>query len=132
VSRRAELFAYALLVGSVLLGVGLWTALPDRVAVHFGAGGSPDGFVARPVAVVLAPAIGVGTVLLVRHGPEWAGTARSPAVERATVLFVGVTVAALQAFVYAWNLGYRVSPTLVGGVVLLGAALIVASTQIRG
>ncbi|MFB6169336.1 MAG: DUF1648 domain-containing protein [Haloferacaceae archaeon] len=102
--RPADLTAYALLCGSVLLGVVLWPALPARTAVHFGAGGAPDGYLAGPVGVVLVPATSVGAVLLVRHGPTWASSSSGPVVEDASVLFVGVTVAGLRAFVYAWNL----------------------------
>jgi uncharacterized membrane protein len=131
VVRRVDLFAHALLLASGLLGGALWTALPDLMAVHFGPDGRPDGVLAKPVALVLAPAIGSGVVLLVRHGPDWASSATDPAVENATVLFVSVTIAALQVFVYLWNLGHRVSPTLVGGAVLLGAAVLVAYTQLR-
>jgi uncharacterized membrane protein len=132
VPRRADLTAYALLLCAVLLGVVLWSALPERMAVHFGPGGSPDSYVSRPVAVVLAPTVGAGAVLLVRHAPEWTSSSDAPAVESVAVLFVGVTVAGLQTFVYAWNLGARISPALVTGVVLAGAALLVWYVRARG
>jgi uncharacterized membrane protein len=127
VFRRADRFAYALLAGAVLLGLGLWSALPDPMAVHFGADGAVDGVLAKPLAVVLAPAVGAVVVLAVRHAPG----DDSPAVRRATVLFVGVTVAGLQTFVYLWNLGHRVSPALVVGTVLVGAALLVGYAVAR-
>jgi uncharacterized membrane protein len=128
-ARSADLVAYALLVGAALAGLLLWPALPDSMAIHFGAGGEPDSFVAKPVAVVLAPAIGVAAVLLVRYAPEWASRTRSPYVETLSVVFVGSVIAYIQGFVYAWNLGYRLSIWVVLAPVLLAAAAFVAYTH---
>ena len=102
--RSADLVAYTLLVGAALAGVLLWPTLPDSMAIHFGAGGEPDSFVAKPIAVVLAPAIGVASVLLIRYAPEWASRTRSPHVETLSVVFVGSVV-----------IGGRDAPTLVDG-----------------
>jgi uncharacterized membrane protein len=130
-ARLADLVAYTLLVGAALAGVLLWPALPDSMAIHFGAGGEPDSFIAKPIAVILTPAIGVASVLLVRYAPEWASRTRSPHVETLSVVFVGSVVAYVQGFVYAWNLGYRPSIWVVLGPVLLAAAAFVAYTYTR-
>ena len=128
--RSTDLVAYALLTGSVLVGLLLWSLLPDSMAIHFGAGGEPDSFVSKPVAVVLTPAIGVAGVLLIRYAPEWASrTHRSPFVEKLTIVFVASVIAYVQGFVYAWNIGYRVDATAFVLVpVLLAAGLFVAYT----
>ena len=126
-----DFVAYVLLVGSVLVGLSLWAALPDRMAIHFGAGGAPDSFVAKPVGVLLAPAIGLGAVLLIRYGPEWASrTSGSPHVEALSVVFTASVITYAQGFVYAWNLGYRVNATVFVLVpILLAAGLFVAYTR---
>jgi len=130
-ARSADLVAHTLLVGAALAGVLLWPALPDSMAIHFGAGGEPDSFIAKPIAVILTPAIGVASVLLVRYAPEWASRTRSPHVETLSVVFVGSVIAYVQGFVYAWNLGYRPSIWVVLGPVLLAAAAFVAYTYTR-
>jgi uncharacterized membrane protein len=124
--RTADAIAYALLAGAVLAGLALWPALPDRMAIHFDAGGTPDNVVTKPLAVVLAPVVGVAAVLVTRYAPTWANTGpASPRVETAAVLFVAGVVASLQGFVYAWNLGYRLDATVVVVPVLAAAALLV-------
>jgi uncharacterized membrane protein len=130
-ARSADLVAHTLLVGAALAGVLLWPALPESMAIHFGAGGEPDSFIAKPIAVILTPAIGVASVLLVRYAPEWASRTRSPHVETLSVVFVGSVIAYVQGFVYAWNLGYRPSIWVVLGPVLLTAAAFVAYTYTR-
>jgi uncharacterized membrane protein len=130
-ARSADLVAYTLLVGAALAGLLLWPALPDSMAIHFGAGGEPDSFVAKPIAMVLTPAIGVVAVLLVRYAPEWASRTRSPYVETLSVVFVASVIAYVQGFVYAWNLGYRLSMWAVLAPVLLVAAAFVAYTYTR-
>ena len=130
-ARSADLVAHTLLVDAALAGVLLWPALPDSMAIHFGAGGEPDSFIAKPIAVILTPAIGVASVLLVRYAPEWANRIRSPHVETLSVVFVGSVIAYVQGFVYAWNLGYRPSIWVVLGPVLLAAAAFVAYTYTR-
>ena len=125
--RRYEWVVYGLLTATALLGVVLWGRLPDPMAIHFSGGGDPNTFVPKPVGVVLAPAIGIGAVVLMQHGP--AGLSRSyesPAMKRASALFAGSVVALAQLYVYVWNLGYRVptwlllTPVFAGALVLIG------------
>ena len=41
-----------------------------------------------------------------------------------SVLFLGATIAYVQGFVLAWNLGFRLDPLVVIAPVLLGAGLL--------
>lgn len=130
--RAVDLVAYALLVGSVLVGLVLWPMLPERMAIHFGTGGQPDSYVGTSVGVVLAPAIGLGAILLTRYAPEWASRQyHTPAIEDLTVGFVAGVVAYVQGFLYAWNLGYEANPTLVIAPVLVAAVGLVVYTYAR-
>lgn len=130
--RASDLLAYALLGGSVLVGLLLWSALPDQMAVHFGGNDQPDNYVAKPLAVVLAPGIGLAAVLVTRYAPDWASrTYHSPEVERLTVVFVSAVIAYVQGYVYAWNLGYQVPASLVVVPVLVGAAALVLYSYTR-
>lgn len=130
--RASDLLAYALLGGSVLVGLLLWSALPDQMAVHFGVNDQPDSFVAKPVGIVLAPGVGLAAVLVTRYAPGWATrTYHSPEVERLTVVFVSAVIAYVQGYVYAWNLGYQVPVSLVVVPVLLGAGALVVYTYTR-
>jgi uncharacterized membrane protein len=125
-ARTSDLLAYALLAGSAALGLLVWPALPETVAIHFGLGGDPDTFVSKPVGVVLTPAIGVLAVLAVRYAPErLGGHTGSPASENTTILFVAAVIAYVQAFVYVWNLGYQLDPKVVSVPVLTAAGLLV-------
>jgi uncharacterized membrane protein len=130
--RSTDLVAYALLAGSVLVGLLLWSSLPDSMAIHFGVGGEPDSFVAKPVGVLLAPTIGLGAVVLTRYGPERASrTYGSPYIENVAVVFTATVIAYAQGFVYAWNLGYRPGSLVVLAPVLLAAGAFVAYTYTR-
>jgi len=106
-SRWPDLLGVALVVGAALAGIALWPRLPAEMAVHFGAGGEPDSFVAKPLGVVLAPAIGVVGLAVARLSGRADPTA-DPRVLGAAVLFVGSVVAYVQGLVLAYNLGYSV------------------------
>ena len=41
----------------ILLGISLWSKLPDAVAIHFNFSGEPDNFASKPFAVFALPAI---------------------------------------------------------------------------
>ncbi len=110
-SRWPDRLAAGLLVGAALAGVALWPRLPAEMAVHVDAGGEPDEFVARPLAVALGPAVGLAGVAVARLAGRADPTA-DPAVVGAAVLFVGGVVAYVQGLVLAYNLGYAVPMTL--------------------
>lgn len=126
--RAPDLAAYALLTVSVLAGLVLWPALPDSMAIHFGGSGEPDSFVEKPLAVVLTPGIGLASVLVMRYGPDWMSrTYTSPHIEDVTVVFVAGVIAYAQGFLYAWNLGFRLPPTVFVAVPVFAAALAFAA-----
>lgn len=126
--RRSDLVAGALLSLAALAGVALWPRLPAEIAVHFGAGGTPDNYTPKVVGVFLAPVIGVVTVAFVRVAVRADPTA-DHRVLAATVLFLGALVAYVQGLVLAFNLGYEypmtaaLAPVFVGTVGLVGYAL---------
>jgi uncharacterized membrane protein len=123
--RRADLLAYAVIGLAVLAGLVLWPRLPAEMAIHFDATSSPDSYVARPVGVLLAPTIGVAAVLLIRRGRDLGGGSTDPAVEDASVAFVGVVVAYVHGLVLAWNAGLRFDVTVTTPPVLGLAVLLV-------
>lgn len=132
-ARSADLTAYTLLAGAVLAGPLLWGQLPERMAIHFGAGGEPDNFVAKPLGVVLAPLVGLGGVLVTRYAPDWLRRGyTAPEVENLAVVFLGAVVAYAQGFVYAWNLGYRLDTAVVAVPVLVAALALVVYSYTRG
>ena len=128
-SRWPDRLAAGLLVATALAGVALWPRLPAEMAVHFDAGGEPDTYVSRPVAVVLAPIIGVAGVGITRLA-ERSDPSSDPRVGRATVLFVGGVVAYAQGLVLAYNLGHAIrlpftlAPVGIASVGLVGYALV--------
>ena len=128
-SRWPDRLAAGLLVATALAGVALWPRLPAEMAVHFDAGGEPDTYVSRPVAVVLAPIIGVAGVGITRLA-ERSDPSSDPRVGRATVPFVGGVVAYAQGLVLAYNLGHAIrlpfalAPVGIASVGLVGYALV--------
>ncbi|WP_255149745.1 DUF1648 domain-containing protein [Halorarius halobius] len=130
--RSSDLAAYALLGGSALLGLALWPSLPERMAIHFGPSGNADNVVAKPLAIVLAPGVGVGSVLVTRYGPDWLTRNTSgPWMESLSVVFLAGVIAYVQVFLYAWNLGFDVSPSLAIAPVVVAACALVAYSFTR-
>lgn len=125
--RSVDRFAVGLLAAVVVAGLALWSALPEQMAIHWGASGNPDNHVPKPLAVLGLPAFGAATIAFTRLAPDSLKT--NPGGENLAVLFVAGVFAFLQGVVYAWNLGYRFDVTLVVAPIVLGAAvLVVVST----
>ena len=122
-TRSADATAVGLLALVTLAGLALWPSLPSEMAIHFDGSGTPDNFVGRPLGVLLAPSIGLATVAFVRLSARVDPTADPRTLDLA-VLFLGATIAYVQSFVLAWNLGVRVAPAVVLAPVLLGAGLL--------
>ncbi|MFA1611154.1 DUF1648 domain-containing protein [Halobellus rubicundus] len=116
---RLDVLSAAVLVGAAVVGIALLPSLPDRIAVHFGAGGSPDNYLSAPLGVVLVPAIGLVTLAAVRGLLPLGNDVPPPP-------WFGLALAGFLAYVHgvvlAWNLGYRVNVTLL---VLPAVAVIV-------
>lgn len=127
--RRIDWFAVGLLAASSLVGLALWPELPEQMAIHWGSGGSPDDYLAKPLAVVGLPAFGVATIAFTRLAPD--SLKNTPGGEDLAVLFVGGVFAVLQGTIYAWNLGYRFDIWLVVAPILVAAGLLVWYTTTR-
>jgi uncharacterized membrane protein len=122
-SRRIDLVAVGLMVAVTLVGLVLWSDLPAEIAIHW-SGGSPDTYVAKPLAILGLFAFGVGTVAFVRIAPEWATNTSGG--DDIGVLFLGVVFAWVQGVVLVWNLGYRFDVGLAIVPVVVLAGLLVA------
>ncbi|MFC7175768.1 DUF1648 domain-containing protein [Halosegnis marinus] len=133
----------ALGIGACLLLAGLfaatYAALPDTLVTHWNAANEPDGRLARPVLVAVSLALVAGTYGLFR-ALAWA----VPDVEADDPLYLtvaGATLAflvAVDGFLVAWNLGYRlpvgtVVPVAVGALLaVLGGAMVRFDTAASG
>jgi hypothetical protein len=122
---RADLAGVVLLGLVAVVGLTLLPTLPDRFAVHFGTGG-PNSFVSPLVGVLLLPAVGVGTVVVVRLTSEGRGT---DGVAASYGLLLSSFFAYVQGVVLAWNLGYPVNVTL--AVLPAAAAFVVVSLVVN-
>jgi len=122
--RRADAIALALLGAVTVAGLALSPSLPASMAIHFDASDQPDNYVARPLAIVLGPAIGVAAVAFTRLAARFDDSADRLTMD-ASVVFVGGVVALVQTQVLLWNLGYRVDATLVVVPILLAAGVLV-------
>lgn len=119
--------ALALAVGA---GVALWPRLPAEMAVHFDANGTPDNYASKPVGVLLAPAIGLVAVGVVRYAGRADPTA-DPRVLAVAVVFVGGLIAYVQGLVLAYNLGHGFSMTVALAPVFVAAAALVGYALYR-
>lgn len=117
-STRRDALATGLIALATLAGVLAWPQLPEQVAIHFTAGGTPDSYVSKQTGVLLLPALMVVTYAVVR-GAFFVDEPADPRTATATTVATLGLLAALQLFVVAWNLGYR----LPSGVLLLGIGL---------
>jgi hypothetical protein len=127
--RRVNWLAVASLAAASLVGLVLWSSLPGQMAIHWGANGSPDNHVAKPLAVVGLPTVGVASILFVRLAPD--SLKNTPGGEDRSVLFVAGVFTLLQGTIYAWNLGHRFDIWLVVAPILLGTAVVVAVSTLR-
>ncbi|MEF8772166.1 DUF1648 domain-containing protein [Halodesulfurarchaeum sp.] len=123
--RQIDGIAIGLAAIPIIAAILLWPVLPAEMAIHW-SGGSPDTFVAKPLATLGLFAFAVGTIVFVRVAPDW--ITNTPGGESLSVLFLGVVFAWVETIVLAWNRGLRFSvelalvPILVLAVGLLGYA----------
>lgn len=124
-SRRQVDYTSGLIVlVTALAGVVALPGLPDQVAIHFSASGTPDTFVPPLVAVLLLPAIMVFTYLFLRYAPTFDPTANI-AVLRVTTLATMALLGAIHVIVLAWNLGYPINIDLILPGVIVWTILVV-------
>lgn len=122
---RYDYAGVALLALVAVVGLALLPSLPDRFAVHFGTGG-PDSFVAPLLGVLLLPAVGVGTVALLRLVSDRPGTDE---VHASYGLLLSAFLAYVQGVVLAWNLDYAVDVT--AAVLPVAAVFVVVSLAVN-
>ncbi|MFC5278520.1 DUF1648 domain-containing protein [Halorubrum rubrum] len=93
----------ALITGVLLaLGVALYAALPDQMAIHWNAAGEPDNVVAKPIAVLAMPAVVVFMSVLFEASSIDIG-------ERIVGSLAMLMLLVVQVIVFGANLGYDVS-----------------------
>ena len=124
-SRRVSTgLSIGLIVLSVVAGIVVWPRLPAEMAIHFSVTGTPDNYVSKPIAVGLLPAVMAATLVFLA-GAFRVDPPDDPRVAAVTTVSTMGLMAAIQALVLAWNLGYPVPFDLViVGVVVWGAALV--------
>jgi uncharacterized membrane protein len=102
--RQVDAFAIGLVGAVTAVGVLLWPALPDAVAIHW-SGGTPDTFVSPAGATLGLFGLAVATIAFVRLAPS--ALTNTPGGENPSVVFLGAVFAWVEATVLLWNLGYR-------------------------
>jgi hypothetical protein len=129
--RILAILAAAAIVASLVAGLVCLPRLPDPMAVHWGFGDQPDGFMPKIAAIILIPLLSL--LLLPVLAIFWALDAqiREPVHRRAltlagagTVVPVMLLLAYAQAIVLVWNLGTHIP---VGRYILPGLAVLVAA-----
>ncbi|WP_066415841.1 DUF1648 domain-containing protein [Halorubrum aethiopicum] len=91
-----------LVTGALLaLGIALYPALPDRMAIHWNAAGEPDNVVSKPVAILAMPAVVVFMSVLFEVSSTDVG-------ERIVGSLAMLLLLVVQVMVFGANLGYPV------------------------
>jgi uncharacterized membrane protein len=113
ISWRTEWPSVALLAVMVLLSAIVWTAVPDRMPVHWGPSGAPDRFGTRVEGLLIIPVVAAALyalmVVVPRFDPLRANYGRfAGAYAGLRALVVGF-LAALHAIVVASALGWQAS-----------------------
>ena len=63
--------AVVVLIGTAVLGVLLYPSLPDRIALHFGAGGQPDRYATTSIGAVFATVFVQAFLTVLILGMNW-------------------------------------------------------------
>lgn len=93
---RLDRWSIAVLASGAALSAALWSRLPDRIPVHFDLHGVPDGFASKPVGAFLLPALGLGTLALVRLVPRSFGPGWRERSERSPMALVALLTSGLM------------------------------------
>lgn len=112
IRRQVNYVSGLIIRPTAFAGVLAFAALPEQVAIHFSAFGTPDNFLPRTVGVALLPAIMLVTFLYLRYTHTVDPTADS-AVLRVTSVAIVALLDAIHAIVLAWNLDYPADRDLV-------------------
>lgn len=109
--NRRRVVGFGIVALGVLASLAAYPSLPDQVAIHFDAAGEPDDYLARPFAVALLPALGLGLVALFEVVPRIDPLGENfESFQRYYDLAAAVTVAVVvyvHGAVLLWNLGYQ-------------------------
>lgn len=122
--RLVDLTSIACILLTILAGILVYPQLPDQVAIHFTATGTPDNYVPRTIAIVLLPGIMAFTYIVLRYTPRLDPTANRHVVYVTTIATM-LLLTTIQGIVLAWNLGYPINMDLVLPGVLVWTALVV-------
>jgi uncharacterized membrane protein len=127
--RRSDIAALGVLLVTAGATAAVYTSLPEQLAVHFDASGTPDSFYGRTLGAAIVPAMSVGVYAMFRVLPVIDPRGENYRKFRATydgiVLLVLVFLAFVQGLLLAYNLGieYPQNALVVGGVGVLFAGL---------
>jgi uncharacterized membrane protein len=124
--RRMDYLALGLVALSAVVGLAMWPALPEQMAIHFDASSTPDNYVSKTTGVLLGPAIGAGAILFVRAKNRVDPTPADEGLMRWSILFTGVVIAYVQGLVLLWNVGVKFDVVAAVSPVIVGAGLLVA------
>lgn len=110
---RRDRVGLALVALAIVVSVVASPQLPDQLAIHFDASGQPDSVLAKPLALAIAPLLGLGVVGLFKVLPWLDPLGENvaefqDAYDLVAVTTVGV-IAYVQVVIVTWNLGYAFS-----------------------
>lgn len=108
---KRNLVGLGIVLASVLATALVYPDLPGEMAIHFDAGGEPDSYLAKPLAVAIVPALAVGLLGLFTIVPRIDPLGENVAsfqfyYDLAVVVTVGI-LGYVHGLVLLWNLGYR-------------------------
>ncbi|MDH5757639.1 MAG: DUF1648 domain-containing protein [Nitrospinota bacterium] len=100
-----------------LVSLGVYDSLPERIATHWGAGGQPDGYTPKPVALSIIPAVMAFYALVFSFIPTLAA---KPEFRQQFALYFDrflftllVFLLGIHIFIIAWAMGYRMDVVVV-------------------
>jgi len=127
---RYDWLSLALVAATLLAGLALWDRLPAELAIHFSASGEPDSVASKPVAVVSFPALMLATLLFI-EGAGRVDPPEDPSVLGVVTVATMALMAAIQGYLFAWNLGQPVPFALLMGGVGVWTVVVVGYTVAR-
>lgn len=111
--KKTLLAAFALVALSFIIGIYLYPGLPGRMITHWGASGQANGFMAKPVAVFLLPAISLVLVIFLAYLPNLDPLKKNYADFRPEYDGMVAMLSAFLSYVYTLtllsNLGYNIN-----------------------
>lgn len=122
--RSAHRFSLLCIALAAIASIATYPALPDQVAIHFSATGTPDNYVPPAIAAILLPGIMAITYLFLRYIPT-IDPSTNHSVVNVTNAATMTLLAGIHIVVLAWNLGYPIPMDAVLPVVIVWAVLVV-------